>query len=56
MRKVYVNVVVKLIVLADDDVDISDVISDMFYSFDSDTEGADIDDSEITSYEIIDSK
>jgi len=56
MRKVYVNVVVKLIVLADDDVDISDVISDMFYSFDSDTEDADIDDSEITSYEIIDSK
>ena len=56
MRKVYVEVKVKMIVSADDGVDISDVVNEMEYDFSSQTEGADILDTEILDWEITDSK
>lgn len=56
MRKVYVNVMTRLIIRANDGVDIEEVLSDMDYDFTSQTEGADIEDTEIKEWEITDSK
>lgn len=56
MRKVYVTVKTRLIIVADDGVDIGEVLSDMDYSFVSQTEGADIEDTEIEDTEVTDSK
>jgi hypothetical protein len=57
MRKVYANVVTRLIICADDDVDIeTDVINELDYDFKSTTDKAEIIDTEITSFEITDSK
>ena len=56
MRKVYIDVKVKLIIYADEGIDIDEVIQEMDYNFTSDTEGADIDYTEIMDYEITDSK
>jgi hypothetical protein len=55
-RKVYVEVTTRLIINADDNVDIDEVIQEMEYDFISQTEGADIEDTEITSYDTTDSK
>jgi hypothetical protein len=55
-RKVYVNVTVRLIIRANEGIDISDVISELDYNFKSQTEGADIEDTEITDHEVTDSK
>ena len=55
-RKVYVTVTTRLIIRADEGVDIDEVIQEMDYDFTSQTEGADIEDTEITDYEITDSK
>ena len=56
MRKVYINVTVKLIVRADDDADINKVLDEMDYSFTDQTGTADIEDTEIVGHEIEDSK
>lgn len=56
MRKIYVTVTAKLIVRADDGVDVDDVLSDMDYNFSSQTEGAQIEDTEIEDWEVTDSK
>lgn len=56
MRKIYVEVKVRLIINADEGVDIDDVISDCDYEFVSRTPGADITDTEIQEIEIKDSK
>ena len=61
MRKVYVELKVKLIINADDGVDIGDVINELDYSFEVPPESAidmsaDIEDTEILDYEITDSK
>lgn len=56
MRKVYVEVNVKLIIDSNDETGIEEVLSDMTYSFDSTTEGADITDTEILDWDIKDSK
>ena len=56
MRKVYVNVTTRLIIRANDDVDINEVLENMDYDFTSTNEGADIEDTEITDWEISDSK
>jgi len=56
MRKVYVNVKVSLIINADDDQEISDVLSEMGYDFYSQSHGAEIEDSTIEDWEITDSK
>lgn len=55
-RKVYVKVETRLIIRMSEDVAISDVINEMQYEFDSQTDGATIEDSEITDWEVIDSK
>jgi len=55
-RKVYVNVTTRLIINADDGVDIDEVIQEMDYHFDSQVDGADIEDTEIVEHEITDSK
>ena len=56
MRKVYVNVTVRLVIRADEGVDISNVIDEADYSFKSNNPGADIEDTEIVNTEITDSK
>jgi hypothetical protein len=56
MRKVYVNVTTRLILNMDEGIELDDVISDMDYSFESTNTGADVVDSEITNYEVTDSK
>ena len=56
MRKVYVNVTVRLVIRADEGVDISNVIDEADYSFTSNNPGADIEDTEIVNTEITDSK
>ena len=56
MRKVYVTVSTRLIIRANNDVDINGVLENMDYSFTSQTEGADIEDTEIRDWDITDSK
>ncbi|HUT44137.1 MAG TPA: hypothetical protein VMW95_07350 [Desulfobacterales bacterium] len=56
MRKVYVDVTVRLIIRANDGANIEDVINEMEYSFRDQTGTANIEDTEITDYEIKDSK
>lgn len=56
MRKVYVEVKVKLIIRQDDDAKIADVIDEMDYSFADTTGKATIEDTEILDYEVTDSK
>ena len=56
MRKIYVNVITRLIIQANEGVDIDDVLSEMDYDFTSTTEGAEIIDTEITDQEVTDSK
>ena len=56
MRKVYVEVVSRIIINMDEGIEVSDVIDEMDYSFNSQTQGADIVDSEIQDFEVMDSK
>ena len=55
-RKVYVEVTSRLIVEMDEGIEVSNVIDEMDYDFNSQTEGADIVDTTIEGYEITDSK
>ena len=55
-RKVYVELRARLIINADEDVQISDVLDEMGFEFSSNTDGADIVDMEIRDWEIGDSK
>lgn len=55
-RKVYVTVTTRLIIRADEGVDIDEVLSDMDYYFKSQTDGADIEDTDIRDWDITDSK
>jgi len=56
MRKVYVNVAVRLIINIDEGVEVSEVIDEMDYSFKDTTGKADIIDTEIRDHEVTDSK
>ena len=56
MRKATVEVKVKLLIHADEGVKISDVINEMGYNFTYTEPGAEIVNSEIEDYEIIDSR
>ena len=56
MRKVYVEVKVRLIINQDDGVDTSQVIDEMEYEFTDTTGKADIVDTTIEEYEVVDSK
>jgi hypothetical protein len=55
-RKVYVNVTTRLILDLDDVIQVSNVLEEMTYSFDSTTEGASVEDTLILDYEVVDSK
>jgi hypothetical protein len=55
-RKVEVKVTVKLQIRIDDDVSVGDIMDEMDYSFVDTTESANVEDTEITNFEVIDSK
>ena len=55
-RKVYVEVKVNLLIRANDDVDVMDIINGMNCTFSDSTGKADVEDAEIADYEIKDSK
>lgn len=55
-RKVYVNVTTRIIIDMEEGIEVSDVISEMDYNFTSNTDNADIVDTEISDFEVIDSK
>jgi len=56
MRKVTVELKIKMLINADEDKDISDVIDEMGYEFIYSEPGAEIVDTTIEDYEIIDSR
>ena len=54
-RKIYVNVTVRLIIRADEDQNIDEVLENMDYKFTaSESDNADIEDTEITDWELVD--
>jgi len=55
-RKVYVDVTVRLIIRADEGVEINGVLETMDYNFTSQSDGANIEDTEIQDWVITDSK
>ncbi len=55
-RKVYVEVTAKLLVRMDDDVKIGEVLDEIGFDFMSNTKGANIEDTEIVSWDVTDSK
>ena len=55
-RKVYVEVTTRLIIRADQGQDIDEVLENMDYEFNSTHDTAEIEDTEITAWEIKDSK
>lgn len=55
-RKIYVNITTRIIIRADDDADVDDVINELDYSFSDTTGKAQVEDTNITDYEITDSK
>jgi len=56
MRKVYVDVKVRLIIRANKGIDINEVLEEMDYDFISNTDNAEIEDTEIKDWDITDSK
>lgn len=52
-RKIYVNVTVRLIVDIDEKVSIEDVISDMDYNFSSQTDGAEVAQTDIENWDVV---
>ena len=56
MRKVTVQLEMHLVMLVDEGVEISDVVNELDYQVKDTTTAADILDTEITGYEIVDSK
>lgn len=55
-RKVFVNLTVKVVIDAEEGIDINEVLSDMDYNFTSNTDNAEIVDTEIIEQIITDSK
>ena len=56
MRKVTLNLTVKVIVTMDEDLSVPDFISEIYYDVRDQTTKATIEDTEITGHEVIDSK
>ena len=56
MRKVNVKVTVELLILMDEGIEVAEVIEEMDYSFVSQVEGADIEDTQILDSEVTDSR
>ena len=55
-RKVYVTVTARLILRVEEGIEVGDVIDNMEYGFSSQTDGAEIEDTEIEDFEVTDSK
>jgi len=55
-RKVYVTVTTRLIIRADEGTDVNEVLENMDYDFTSQTDSAEIEDTEIRDWDITDSK
>ncbi len=55
-RKLYVNLTTRLIFRVDEGSSITDVLENMDYSFTSDSDNADILETEILDWEVVDSK
>lgn len=55
-RKVYVTVKTRLIIEMEEGVEVSEVIQEMDYNFTSQTDNAEIVETEITDHEVTDSK
>lgn len=56
MRKVTVELKVKLVMTIDDGVEVGDIVDEMNYEFSDTTTQATIEDTEILDYEVVDSK
>lgn len=56
MRKVHVELRVKLILNMDEDISVSEVLDELDYNFSDTTTKAEVEDTEIQDYEVIDSK
>jgi hypothetical protein len=56
MRKVTVQLKMRIVMSVDEGVEISDVINELDYQVSDTTAAADIVDTEITDYEVVDSK
>ena len=55
-RKIHVTVEVDLYIVADEDVKIQDVIDELDYSFNSNTDGVEIQDTFLLDYKITDNR
>lgn len=55
-KKVYLDVKIRLILNVDENQNIGDVVDEMDYAFTTKQEGVDILDTEMTDFEIVDSK
>lgn len=55
-RKVYIDVTVRLVINMEEGINVSDVIQEMDYSFDSQTDNVDVIETEIKDFEVADSK
>jgi hypothetical protein len=56
MRKVIVRVSVSLVINMDEYADVADVINEMDYTFTDQTGKAEVEDSDILDYDVVDSK
>lgn len=56
MRNVIVELKIKLLIKMDDESQLDDIINELDYSFTDTTENANVQDTEIIDYELIDSK
>ena len=56
MRKVTVKLEMRIVMLVDESVEISEVVNELDYKVSDTTTAADILDTEITGYEVVDSK
>ena len=56
MRKVTVKLEMRIVMLVDEGVEISEVVNELDYRVNDSTTAADILDTEITNYEVVDSK
>jgi hypothetical protein len=55
-RKIYVEVKVRLIIRADEGVEVGQIVNEMEYNFSDTTGKADIEDSEVCGFEVTDRK
>jgi hypothetical protein len=56
MRKVTIKLEMQVVMLVDEGVEISEIVNELDYNVNDTTTAADILDTEITSYEVVDSK